>query len=104
VPLETPVAEVCAVAKRDIAAGETLGAVGQYCYRSFTMNATDARSARAIPCGLLEKGRALRPIAKGDLLTWDNAMPKPGSMIADLRARQDAMIWGSTPAQAVPAE
>ncbi len=91
VPMATPVAEVCAVAKRDIAAGETLGAVGEFCYRSFTMTVTEARARNAIPCGLLEKGKAMAPIARGDLLTWGNAAPSEGSMIARLRARQDAM-------------
>lgn len=105
VPLKQPVAEVCAVAKRDIAAGEMLDAVGQYCYRSFIMTADQARTNRAIPCGLLERGTALKPIAKGALMTWDNACPNQHSTIAPLRARQDAMIWGDEPlAAAIPAQ
>ncbi len=36
VPLPSPVAEVCAVAKRDLAVGETFDAIGETCYRSFT--------------------------------------------------------------------
>ena len=104
VPLGRPVAEVCALAKRDIKPGETLGAVGEYCYRSWTMTADDARRARAIPCGLLDKGRAIKPIARGDLLTWDNAMPSPDSRIAELRARQDRMVWGAPDSRAMPAE
>lgn len=104
VPLPAPVADVCAVAKRDIAAGETLGAVGEFCYRSWTMTAAQARAARAIPCGLLEKGKALKPITKGALLTWDNAVPNAASAITELRARQDAMVWGGAPVAAIPAE
>ena len=92
VPLSRRVAEVCAVAKRDIAAGERLDAVGQYCYRSWTLTAEDAKRANAIPCGLLENGLALKPIAKGDLLTWDNAKPSDNSLIAELRARQDRLL------------
>ncbi len=92
VPLSRRVAEVCAVAKRDIAAGEKLDAVGQYCYRSWTLTAEDAKRANAIPCGLLENGLALKPIAKGDLLTWDNARPSDNSLIAELRARQDRLL------------
>lgn len=104
VPLPRRVAEVCAVAKRDIAAGETLGAVGEFCYRSFTMTAEDAAAARAIPCGLLERGTARAPIARGGLLTWDNARPDAQSRIARLRARQDAMMTQSRPARAIPAQ
>ncbi|TCD14051.1 NAD(P)H-dependent oxidoreductase [Oricola cellulosilytica] len=90
-PLPKPVAEVCAVAKRDIAAGEKLGAIGLYDYRSWTMTVAEARSRRAVPCGLLENGTAVKAIAKGDLLTWDNAKPADGSLIAKLRSRQDAL-------------
>lgn len=104
VPLPRRVAEVCAVAKRDIAAGETLGAVGEFCYRSFTMTAEDAAAAKAIPCGLLERGTARMPIARGRLLTWDNARPNPQSRIAQLRARQDAMMAQSRAARTIPAE
>ena len=83
VPLPRRVAEVCAVAKRDIAAGETLDAVGQYCYRSWTLTAEDAKRAGAVPCGLLENGTALKPIARGELLTWDKRQAERG--IADRR-------------------
>lgn len=92
VPLAKPVAEVCAIAKKDIAAGETLDAVGQYSYRSWTMTRQDAKAASAIPCGLLENGVATAPIKKGQLLTIHNARPREGSLIAQLRAKQDALI------------
>ena len=91
VPMARPVAEVCAVAKRDIRAGETLGAVGEYDYRSWTMTVSDARAAGAMPCGLLEKATAIADIRKGELLTRSNAAPRAGSLIAELRARQDAL-------------
>ncbi len=94
VPLARPVAEVCAVAKRDIAAGETLGAVGEGDYRSWTMTVGEARAAGAMPCGLLEKGTAIAAIRKGDLITRANAKPREGSLIASLRARQDALVFG----------
>ncbi|MEO1745176.1 MAG: homoserine dehydrogenase [Pseudomonadota bacterium] len=94
VPLAIPVAEVCAVAKRDIKAGETLDAVGQHCYRSWTMTRPEALANNAMPCGLLENGRALKDIAKGALLTRDNCAPKEGSLIAELRARQDRLLSG----------
>lgn len=96
VPLAKPVAEVCAIAKRNIKAGETLDAVGEYCYRSWTMTSVEARAQNAVPCGLLQDGKALTDIAKGALITFDNAAPKQGSLIAKLRARQDIMVWGST--------
>jgi predicted homoserine dehydrogenase-like protein len=94
VPLPTPVAEVCAVAKRDLSAGETLDAIGETCYRSWTMTAADARLRRAVPVGLLEGGKVLRMVRKGELLTTDNAQPDTSTRLYTLRKRQDEMLFG----------
>lgn len=94
VPLPKPVAEVCAVAKKDLHPGERLDAIGQYCYRSWVMTVADARAAKAIPCGLLQNGTVTSFIKKGELITYANASPQPGSKIAELRALQDKMIYG----------
>ena len=94
VPMERPVAEVCAVAKRDLKPGDRLDQVGEYCYRSWTMTVEEARAVSAIPCGLLAGGTVTAPISKGELITRANARPPEGSLIADIRARQDAMIFG----------
>ncbi len=94
VPLPKPVAEVCAVAKKDLLPGEQLDAIGQYCYRSWIMTTPEARAANAIPCGLLQNGIVKAPIKKGELITYANAAPPLGSKIAELRALQDKMIYG----------
>ena len=94
VPLSRPVAEVCAVAKRDLKPGETLDAIGEYTYRSWVMTAADAAQQKAIPCGLLQGGKVLDPIKRGDLLTYRNAAVPEGSAIAALRAKQDALVAG----------
>jgi len=91
-PLDRPVAEVCAVAKQDLAAGETLGAIGEYSYRCWIMSAGEAHAARAIPAGVLHGGKTLQAIRKGDLLTLDNAAPPPESRLTQLRARQDELV------------
>ncbi len=92
VPLPTPVAEVCAVAKRDLAAGETFDAIGETCYRSWTMTVTQAREHAAVPVGLLEGGKVLKPVKKGELLTTRNAAPDPTTKLYALRQRQDQML------------
>ena len=94
VPLDKPVAEVCALAKRDLKPGETLDAIGEYMYRSWIMTVDDARGAGAVPCGLLEGGRVTAPVKKGELLTFDNAAPDPASKLLELRRRQDEMLLG----------
>jgi predicted homoserine dehydrogenase-like protein len=92
VPMARPVAEVCAVAKKDMAVGETLDQIGEYCYRAWIMTVAEARSAAAIPCGLLTGAKVTAPIKKGDLITRANATVPANSKIAALRARQDAML------------
>ncbi|SFI32393.1 NAD(P)H-dependent oxidoreductase [Aerobium aerolatum] len=92
VPLQKPVAEVCAVAKRDLAPGERLDAIGEYTYRSWAMSVGDARAANAVPCGLLEGGTVTAPIAKGELITYANAAPQPDSPLVALRRKQDEMV------------
>lgn len=92
VPMPRPVAEVCAVAKKDLAVGETLDQIGEYCYRAWIMTVEEARGAQAIPCGLLTGARVTAPIRRGDLITRANATVPASSKIASLRARQDAML------------
>jgi predicted homoserine dehydrogenase-like protein len=92
VPLAKPVAEVCAVAKKDLKPGDKLDAIGEYCYRAWIMTAEAARAAKAIPCGLLQGGSVSKPIGKGELMTYANAAVAPGSKIAELRARQDKLV------------
>lgn len=95
VPLAKPVAEVCAVAKKDMQPGDELDAIGEYCYRAWIMTAAEARAAGAVPCGLLHGGSVTQPIRKGDLVTLANAAPAAGSRIAELRARQDRLVYGT---------
>lgn len=92
VPLSKPVAEVCAVAKKDLVAGEKLGAIGEYSHRAWIMTRPEAISGNAIPCGLLDNSTALQPIKKGELITYSNAKVADGSKIAELRSKQDSMI------------
>jgi predicted homoserine dehydrogenase-like protein len=92
VPLARPVSEVCAVAKKDLAIGDTLDQIGEYCYRAWIMEAGEARGAGAIPCGLLTGAKVTTPIRKGELITYANAAVPSDSKIAALRARQDKML------------
>jgi len=92
VPLAKPVAEVCAVAKKDLSPGDMLDQVGEYTYRAFVQTREDAKADNCLPCGLLQDGMVTASIKKGELITRDNAKPAQGSKIAELRARQDAMI------------
>jgi predicted homoserine dehydrogenase-like protein len=92
VPLANPVAEVCAVAKRDLKVGERYDAIGETCYRSYTMTVTDSRAARAVPVGLLEGGVVTAPVRKGELLTTANSAPDTTTRLFALRQLQDKML------------
>ena len=92
VPMARPVAEVCAVAKKALAVGDVLDQIGEYCYRAWIMTVPEAVAAHAIPCGLLTGAVVTAPIAKGALITTANAKVPANSRIAELRARQDAML------------
>jgi predicted homoserine dehydrogenase-like protein len=91
-PLDVPVAEVCAVAKKGLRPGDTLDAIGEYTYRAWIMTAADARAAKAIPCGLIENGTVRSPIAKDELITHQNVAIDASTKIVELRARQDAIL------------
>ncbi len=91
-PLPHPTSEVCAVAKKDLKPGDTLDALGEYCYRAWIMTYGGAQKKHAIPCGLLEKARVTQPIKKGDLITYNNTAVDQSSGIVALRKRQDELL------------
>ena len=93
-PLDVPTSDVCAVAKKDLSPGERLDAIGEYTYRAWIMTVGDARASNAIPCGLLEGGKVVKPIKKGELLTYENCTVDTDSGIVKLRQRQDDMLKG----------
>jgi len=95
VPLDKPVAEVTALAKKDLVPGERLDQIGEYCYRAWIMEASEARQAAAIPCGLLAGAQVTEPIRKGELITYANATPLADSAIVRLRALQDQLVYGA---------
>lgn len=93
VPLDKPVAEVAAVAKRDLKPGETLDQIGEYTYRAWVMEVDRARASKAHPAGLLTGAIVTAPIKKGELITAANTT-LPNARIVDLRRRQDEMLYG----------
>ncbi|MEX6507341.1 NAD(P)H-dependent oxidoreductase [Jiella sp. M17.18] len=90
VPVDRPVAECGAVAKRALSPGEILGRIGQADYRGYAMTWEDARGKRALPLGLAEKSRVTRPIAAGELLTHENCTPDASLLVTRMRAELDA--------------
>ncbi|MCW6508106.1 NAD(P)H-dependent oxidoreductase [Lichenifustis flavocetrariae] len=100
VPLDHPVAECVTVAKRDLQPGQTLEAIGLHDYRGFAMTWADARTEGAIPLGIAEKAKVMKPIKAGEKLTYDNCVPDDSLVVTQIRKRldqSDARFMGSNP-------
>jgi predicted homoserine dehydrogenase-like protein len=89
VPLGHPVAEAIAIAKRDLKPGEILGKIGETQYRAWAMTWFEARKANALPVGLAEKAKVVKPVKAGAYLSYENCVPDDGLTITQLRRRLD---------------
>jgi predicted homoserine dehydrogenase-like protein len=95
-PLDGPVVEVCAVAKRDIAADEVLDDYGMYMTYGEAVNADEMSSGRYLPEGLVEGCRVRRPVQQDSVLTYDDVELPPGRTADTLRAEQYRHFRGET--------
>lgn len=89
VPLDHPVAEAVSVAKRHLKPGETLGKIGETEYRAWAMTAAEARRANAVPLGLAERAKIIKPVKAGEYLTYDNCVPNDRLIVTQIRKRLD---------------
>jgi predicted homoserine dehydrogenase-like protein len=88
-PLDYPVAETIALAKRDLAPRAVLGRIGECDYRGWSIGWADARRKRALPLGLAENARVVRPVRAGEALTYDNCAVDQSKTIVKLRQALD---------------
>jgi len=80
-------ADVVAVAKRDLAAGETLDGEGGYTVWGRVTTAAASRAANALPIGLAHGVRLTRPVAAGATITAADVAPRAAASVAErLRA------------------
>jgi predicted homoserine dehydrogenase-like protein len=95
-PLGGPVVEVCAVAKRDLKAGEVLDEYGMFMTYGEATNAEEMSAGRYLPEGLVEGCRLRRDVPRDDVLTYDD-VDLPANRVADrLRAEQYRHFRGET--------
>jgi predicted homoserine dehydrogenase-like protein len=95
-PLEGPVVEVCAVAKRDLAAGEVLDEYGMYTTYGEAVNTEEMSDKRYLPEGLVDGCKLKRAIAKDQVLTYDDVELPVGRLADRLRAEQYRHFGGIT--------
>jgi predicted homoserine dehydrogenase-like protein len=100
-PLDGPVCEVVAVAKRDLKKGERLDGIGGFCTYGLIDNAVAARSADALPIGLSEGCLMRRDVSKDQTVTFDDVEePVRDALIEKLWREQNAR-WPLATAESV---
>lgn len=87
-PLGGPVVEVCAVAKRDLQAGEVLDDSGMYMTYGEAVNAEEMCEGRYLPEGLVLGCRMLRDVRRDSVLTYQDVSLPDGRLADRLRAEQ----------------
>ena len=85
------VAELVAVAKRDLKAGQQVDGIGGFDFYSRIYKAEEARALRGIPMGLTPGGRVLQDIGRDEVLTLENFAPDTTSLVYKLRQLQDSL-------------
>ena len=88
-PLDTPVAEVYTIAKRDLEPGDTLDTYGGFTFRGLTGEADAFYRAGALPVGLAPGSRMVRAVRKGAAITWNDVQLDESSPVVQLRREQD---------------
>jgi predicted homoserine dehydrogenase-like protein len=95
-PLGGPVVEVCAVAKRDLKAGEVLDDYGMYMTYGEAVNSYEMCAGRYLPEGLVQGCRLKSSIAKDAVITYNDVVLPAGRLADRLRAEQYRRFRGET--------
>jgi predicted homoserine dehydrogenase-like protein len=90
-PLDEPVAENMAVAKRDLAPGDVLDTFGGYTFHGVMDRASVYAETNALPVGLAPGAKIVKPVARGDFITWDDVALDENSTVIKLRREQDGL-------------
>ena len=90
IPLDGPMVEVCACAKRDLKAGEILDDYGMYMTYGEAVNSDEMRRRRYLPEGLVEGCRLKVDVAQDSVLTYEDVELPTGRLADKLRTEQYA--------------
>ena len=96
VPLDGPRVEVCAVAKRDLRAGEVLDNYGHFMTYGEAVAVAERRSGRYLPEGLVEGCRLVRDVAMDAVVSYDDVELPPGRVADRLYDEQNDHFSAST--------
>lgn len=98
-PLDGPVCETVAIAKRDLRAGERLDGVGGFCAYGLVDNAETAGAANSLPMGVAEGCRLVRDIARDQPISYADVELPDDRLIDELRREQQLTHVSSSPAR-----
>jgi predicted homoserine dehydrogenase-like protein len=91
-PRKRQTSECIAIAKKDLRAGETLDAIGEYCYRGSIELYQTARQLRFLPLGLAKGCVMKRDVARDEVITLDMVKPVADSVLFHLRTISDKLM------------
>ena len=83
-------ADVVAIAKRDLAAGEVLDGEGGYTVWGRLMPAADSIAMGALPIGLAHGAASQRPVARGEVVRWRDATINEAAPLVVARRQMEA--------------
>lgn len=88
------VAEVVSVAKRDLQPGDKLERIGGRTHYGMTDQYDRAARQRALPLGVARDAVIIKPVSKGEVITYDHVTLPEGSTVIELRRLQDSWAHG----------
>jgi predicted homoserine dehydrogenase-like protein len=86
------VAELIAVAKRDLKPGDELDGAGGYTVYGLSERHEVARERRLLPFGFAYSGRLKRAVAMDQALSWDDVEVERSGFLYELRQDQDRLF------------
>ena len=86
------VAELIAVAKRDLKRGDELDGAGGYAVYGLSERYEVARDQRLLPFGFAYGGRVKRAVARDQALSWDDVEVERSGFLHELREEQDRLF------------
>ena len=84
--------DVVATAKRDLVPGDSLDGEGGYAAYGRLMRAEDSVARGAVPMGLAHGVSVVRPIARGEVITWADVSPFAEDLTMQLRRETEALV------------
>lgn len=87
-------ADVVATAKRDLRPGDLLDGEGGYTVWGKLLSAATSRRIRGLPLGMAHNVKVLRPVAKGQPLSWDDVDSDTTTHAWKVRREMETMFAG----------